>query len=94
MVPGVGASTWRRRLPRGAGPSANRLPLRPPARTQSVVLRLGEGDFLTVRVPSPEAAAQLVATVNGRAATRAALRHKGAAVAAAAGGSAAAEAGP
>ena len=52
-----------------------------------MALRLGRedgGDRLTLKVPDPAVAEDIVATVNARAAVRAALRRKQAAAAAAA----------
>lgn len=40
-------------------------------------MRLGTDGWLTVKVPDAEAAAGMIEAINGRAATRAALRQRG-----------------
>ncbi|PRW58137.1 elongation factor Ts [Chlorella sorokiniana] len=66
-----------------------------------VAVRLGTDGWLTLKVPDAEAAADMIAAINGRAATRAALRQRAGGAPAAAGqggtqpaGSPAAAAGP
>lgn len=54
---------------------------------QGVAVRLGTDGWLTVKVPDAEAAASMIAAINGRAAMRSALRQR-------AGGAPTAAAGP